>query len=213
MKKEKIKPTKKKIVTYYLVLAACLLVAAAITVGVIFGVTGKGKPTVDKPPVDNPDTPDKPDKPDEPDDPVTDTTTSYVFIVPIKETNVSLASVFCYDKTLDRYALHNAMDFSAEAGTQVLAAIDGTVKSVYKSDRLYGAVITIEHANGIETVYKFIDAAENIKAGDKVSRGDVIGTVAAATGVENAEGPHLHFEVFENGEQTDPDEYLNIISK
>lgn len=211
MKHEKTKPTKKKIVTYYLILAACLLVAAAITVGVVFGVQGNKKPTIDKPPVTTPD--DKPDQPDKPDEPVKDTTTSYVFIVPLKEANVSLASAFCYDKTLDRYALHNAMDFAAAAGTQVLAAVDGTVKSVYKSDRLYGAVITIEHANGIETVYKFIDPVDNIKAGDKVNRGDVIATVAAATGVENAEGDHLHFEVFENGKQVDPDEYLNIISK
>lgn len=211
MKHEKIKPTKKKIFTYYLILAACLLVAAAITVGVIFGVTGKKKPVIEKPPVDdNPDTPTQPSKPE---DPIKDTTTSYVFIVPIKETNVSLASVFCYDKTLDRYALHNAMDFSAAAGTQVLAAVDGTVKSVYKSDSLFGAVITLEHANGIETVYKFIDPVDSLKAGDKVNRGDVIATVAAATGVENAEGDHLHFEVFENGKQVDPDAYLNVISK
>lgn len=211
MKNQKIKPTKKKIVTYYLILAACLLVAAAITVGVIFGVTGNKKPTVDNPPIDV--NPDKPDKPSKPDEPIKDTTTSYVFIVPIEETNVSLASVFCYDRTLDRYALHNAMDFSAKAGTKVLAAVDGTVTSVSKRDQLYGAVITIEHANGIETVYRFIDPVDNIKSGDKVNRGDVIGTVAVATGVENAEGDHLHFEVYENGERVDPDEYLNIISK
>jgi len=212
MKKEKIRPTKKKILTYYLILAACLLVAAAVTVGVVFGVKKNNNSTIEKPPVDVPDTPQDPDKPDKPDKPV-DTTTSYEFIVPVKQVNLSQANVFCYDKTLDRYAVHKGMDFAASAGTEVLAAVDGTVESVYKNDQLYGAVITIKHANGLQTVYKFIDPAENLKAGDKVNRGDVIGTVAAATGVENMEGDHLHFEVYENGKQIDPDDKLNIISK
>ena len=47
--KQKTQPTKKRILTYYLILAACLLVIAAITVGVLFGVkpTSTGTPTID----------------------------------------------------------------------------------------------------------------------------------------------------------------------
>ena len=212
MKKEKIKPSKKKILTYYLILAACLLVASAVTVGVVFGVK-KPNGTIEKPPVNNPDdnNPDNPDD-DKPDKPV-DSTTSYVFIVPVKDVNLTQANVFCYDKTLDRYAVHKGIDFAAEAGTQVLAAVDGTIESIFKNDQLYGAVIRIKHDNGVETVYKFIEPAETLKVGDKVSRGDVIATVAKATGAENKEGDHLHFEVYENGTQIDPDEKLNIIDK
>ena len=178
MKKEKIKPSKKKILTYYLILAACLLVASAVTVGVVFGVK-KPNGTIEKPPVNNPDdnNPDNPDD-DKPDKPV-----------------------------------HKGMDFTAEAGTQVLAAVDGTIESIFKNDQLYGAVIRIKHDNGVATVYKFIEPAETLKVGDKVSRGDVIATVAKATGAENKEGDHLHFEVYENGTQIDPDEKLNIIDK
>ena len=105
------------------------------------------------------------------------------------------------------------MDFSLKAGSEVLAAVDGTVKSVSTSDELFGAVITIEHADGVTTVYKFVDPVENLKAGDEVARGTVIAKVAAATGVENADGDHLHFEVFKNNVMQDPDIYLNIISK
>lgn len=210
MKKEKIKPSKKKILTYYLIMAACLLVAAAVTVGVVFGVKKPGG-TIEKPPVDNPD--DKPGEPDDKPDKPVDNTTSYIFIVPIKNGNLAQANVFCYDKTLDRYATHKGMDFSAEAGAEVLAAVDGTVVSIFKNDQLYGAVITIKHDNGMQTVYKYIDPVETLKVGDKVNRGDVIATVAKATGAENKEGDHLHFEVYENGSQIDPDEKLNITSK
>lgn len=218
MKKERTKPTKKRILSYYLIAAACLLVVAAITVGVVFGVKPK---TIDGGIIDggtkpNPDNDDN-KKPSEPDDdgkndPV-DTSTAYVFIVPIRDANITQAQVFCYDKTLDRYAVHKGVDFSATAGTEVLAAVDGTVESVFKADKLYGAVITISHAGGIKTVYKFVDPVDNIKAGDKISRGDVIATVTAATGVENMEGDHLHFEVYENGDQVDPDDYLNVSPK
>ncbi len=203
---QKTKPTKKKIIAYYLILAASLLVIAAVTVGVVFAVRNSVDNSID---VDNPDNPDNPDGPDD----SVDTSTKYEFIVPVKEVNLSQAHVFCYDKTLDRYALHQGMDFSANAGTQVLAAVDGTVKEVSLKDTLYGAVVTIEHADGVVTVYKYIDPSETLKAGATVKRGDVIGQVAKATGAENAVGDHLHFEVFKNNVQVDPDIYLDITSK
>lgn len=212
---QKSKPTKKKIITYYLILAACLLAIAAVTVGIVFAVRPNSvtPPTIDNNPSedDNKD-PDDDKKPEEPDNPV-DTSTSYEFIVPVKDVNLSQAHVFAYDKTLDRYSLHEGMDFKCNAGTEVLAAVDGTVKSVALNDKLYGAIVTIEHADGVTTVYKFIEPNENIKAGDKVSRGAVIGKVTAAMGVENSEGDHLHFEVYKNNVMQDPDDYLDIISK
>ncbi len=211
---EKNKPTKKKIVTYYLVLAACLLVIAGITVGVVFAVRGNNVdngPVIDNPDDNNPNNPDKPDKPDDGDH--VDTSTKYEFIVPVKTVNLTQAHVFAHDKTLDRYCLHEGMDFGCEAGSEVLAAVDGKIKSVVTDDRLYGGVVTIEHANGIVTVYKYVEPAENLKEGTKISRGDVIGKVLKATGAENASGDHLHFEVYENNIMQDPDKYLNIISK
>ena len=131
----------------------------------------------------------------------------------MKDVVVSQANVFWHNKTLNVFRLHKGMDFQCDAGTDVLAAVDGTVKGVYTNDRLYGSLIEIEHANGIKTVYKFVEPNETLKAGAKVNRGDVIGKVMAATGSENADGDHLHFEVFENGKTQDPDTYLKLISK
>ena len=209
--KQKTQPTKKRILTYYLILAACLLVIAAITVGIVFGVKpANNGPTLDvgqnqpEPPVENP---------DDGKDPVQDTSSKYEFITPVKNVVVSQAQVFWHNKTLNIFRLHQGMDFQCAAGTEVLAAVDGTVKSVYTNDRLYGAMIEIEHANGITTVYKFVEPSETLRAGATVTRGDVIAKVAVATGAENAEGDHLHFEVYKNSKMQDPDVYLKLISK
>ena len=100
--KERTKPTKKKILTYYLILAASLLVIAGITVGVVFAVRNNVDGSIDLPKPVEPDKPNNPENPDEPDNPV-DTSTKYEFIVPVKDVNLSQAHVFYYDKTLDRY--------------------------------------------------------------------------------------------------------------
>lgn len=203
-------PTKKKILMYYLMMGTCLLVVAALTVGLVFGLKPNDNPVIDNNPIEKPDDGNNPDdeKP-----PVTDTSTMYEFIAPVKNVTVTQTHVLWHNKTLDHYRLHNGMDFAAAAGTEVLAAVDGTVKNVFTSNRLYGALIELEHADGVRTVYKYIEPNENLKAGDKVNRGDVIGKVAAATGSENADGDHLHFEVYKNNIMQDPDIYLKLISK
>ncbi|MDE7082837.1 MAG: M23 family metallopeptidase [Clostridia bacterium] len=206
--KQKTQPTKKRILMYYLILAACLLVIAAITVGVLFGV----KPADNSPTIDSGSTEEPPVK--EPDDePTVDTSSKYEFISPIENVTVSQAHVFWHNKTLNIFRLHQGMDFACDAGTEVFATVDGTVKSVYTNDRLYGGMIVIEHADGVTTVYKFVDPSETLRAGSTVNRGDVIGTVAVATGVENADGDHLHFEVYKNDKIQNPDLYLKLISK
>ena len=210
--KQKTQPTKKRIFTYYLILAACLLVIAAITVGVVFAVkpVNSDNPTIDSGTTDDTNPPVK-----DPDDeePTVDTSSKYELIAPVKSVVVSQAHVFWHNQTLDIYHLHEGMDFKCAAGTDVLAAVDGTVTRVYTDHRLYGATVEIDHADGVKTVYKFIEPNESLKAGATVNRGDVIGKVAAATGVENADGDHLHFEVYKNSKPQDPDVYLKLLSK
>jgi len=71
----------------------------------------------------------------------------------------------------------------------------------------------VELANGVKTVYKFIDPAETLKKGDKVNRGQVIGTVAAPTGIENKDGAHLHFEIYKDGKLAELEDYLDVNEK
>lgn len=209
--------SKRKNITYYLILAACLVAVAAITVGVVFAVRANTAPVdsiidnTDTP--DNPDNPDTPDNPDDDDDDETKTNTATDFIMPVTNVNLSQSHVFWYDKTLDRYCMHQGIDFSADVGEEVFSVIDGTVIEISTRDVLYGGSVTVSHTNGIKTRYRFIDVNEDLEVGDRLSRGDVIGTVASPVGVESESGSHLHFEVFANDVMVDPDDYLNLTEK
>lgn len=211
--KQKTKPTKKKILTYYLILAACLLVIAAIAVGVIFGVQPRNNPVIDSGGQPEQPAPDDGDKPDDNPPPVIDTSSKYEFIAPVKAVTVSQTHFFWHNASIGEYRQHQGMDFACAAGTEVLAAVDGTVKNVFTGHMLYGSWIEIEHENDIKTVYMYVTPTAGLKAGDKVNRGDVIGTVMAATGQEVEAGDHLHFEVYKNNIMQDPDDYLKLITK
>lgn len=217
MKDNSNKKSKKKILLYYLILAACLLVIAAVTVTVIFTVKRPHSPnlTIDtnNPPPDEGNNKPDDDKPDDnkPSGSATD------FLLPLDSPDASATYEFGYDETLDRYCVHQGLDFDGAAGSKVRAVLDGTVtKVVYHSTPeacMYGGHVTISHANGVATTYKFIDVKDGLKVGDKVSRGDEIGAISQATGVEFKQGEHLHFEVAVNGKPANPEDYLEIIKK
>ena len=120
---------------------------------------------------------------------------------------------FYHNVTLNKYYEHKGVDFTAEVGAQVLAVDDGVVESIYKDDVLTGTEITIDHGDGVKTVYRFITADEGLTVGAQVTCGDVIGTVAEATGEEYKDGAHLHFEIRKDGKQVDPATYLTFEEK
>jgi murein DD-endopeptidase MepM/ murein hydrolase activator NlpD len=99
------------------------------------------------------------------------------------------------------FLMHNGVDLLAPTGTPVLAASDGTVVGAAPNAG-YGNWIRIEHAQSLATVYGHLSAfAPGVSAGVKVQRGQVIGFVGN-TG--RSTGPHLHFEVINNGQAVDP---------
>ncbi len=217
MKEQEPKNTKnKKLLTYYLILGACILVIAAIAVAVTLSITlGGNDMTLDDgndQTIDGDDDKDDEDDGDDDDD-VEDTTGDMTFLMPVEEVNAINSYGFYHNTTLDKYYLHTGIDFGGEAGSDVFAALDGTVESITTDPLLMGTTITLSHENGLKTVYTFVEAAEGLKAGDKVEKGDVIATVAEAMGQEYKDGAHLHFEVFLNGEAVDPEEYLDIDGK
>lgn len=214
MKDQEQKPKNKKLLTYYLILGACILIIAAIAVAVTLSVTLGGDDMV----LDDPDQSVDGDDDDNTDgdgddDDVEDTAGDTTFLMPVDEVNAVNSYGFYHNTTLDKYYLHTGIDFAGDVGDEVYAALDGTVESITSDPVLMGTTITLSHENGLKTTYTFVDAAEGLAVGDTVEKGDVIATVAEAMGQEYKDGAHLHFEVFLNDEAVDPETYLDIDSK
>ena len=99
------------------------------------------------------------------------------------------------------FLMHNGVDLLASTGTPVLAAASGTVVGAAPNAG-YGNWIRLNHADNVATVYGHLSAfAPGISPGVKVQRGQVIGFVGN-TG--RSTGAHLHFEVINQGQATDP---------
>ncbi len=92
------------------------------------------------------------------------------------------------------------MDFSAKTGTPVYATGDATVIRANNAMSGYGNLIILRHGFGYETYYAHL-SKYNVRVGQKVKRGDLIGYVGN-TG--RSEGPHLHYEVHINGKVVNP---------
>ena len=213
MKDQEQKPKNKKLLTYYLILGACILVIAAIAVAVTLSITlGGDDMTLDG---DNDQTIDdgSGDDTDGDDDDATDTGGDTTFTMPVTTVDAINTYGFYHNTTLDKYYLHTGIDFAGSAGDEVYAALDGTVESITTDSLLMGTTVTLSHDNGLKTIYSFIDAAEGLEAGQSVERGEVIGTIAEANGAEMALGPHLHFAVYDDGELANPEDYLEIAKK
>lgn len=99
--------------------------------------------------------------------------------------------------------LHTGMDIAAPSGTPVKAPADGRV-SFAGYNSVNGNYVVIKHGEGRSTLYAHL-ASSSVHAGEQVEAGDVIGKVGS-TGMST--GPHLHFEVQENGRPVNPATYL-----
>lgn len=104
---------------------------------------------------------------------------------------------------------HYGMDFTAPTGTEIYATGDGKIVTVEWSRRGYGNQIIIDHGYGYLTLYAHMTGF-NVKLGQEVKRGDVIGYVGS-TGLSTA--PHLHYEVHLNRKAVNPiNYYFNDLS-
>lgn len=215
MSEEK-KTSKRKLLIKYLLLAACILLIAAVTVISICAANDWFRTdvnnTLDNGDGNDPVVPPDDDNDDDDDDQQTSADTTWV--APVASVNVITLYDFTEDVTLKNcWHFHTGLDFAAAVGTPVVCCYDGTVESIVTGDELDGNTVTVKHANGVKTVYSFIEVKEGLKEGDTVKRGDTIGTVAEATGAECLLEPHIHFEVIQNGEAADPELFLDVSIK
>ena len=99
--------------------------------------------------------------------------------------------------------LHEGVDLAAPAGTEVYAAGNGIVTEI-GDDPVYGIYVVINHGNNWASLYGHLQrTATTLRA--TVKSGTLIGWVGT-TG--QSTGPHLHFELRQNGRARDPDKYL-----
>ncbi len=112
-----------------------------------------------------------------------------------------------YSETLKEWTTHTGIDIKADKTTVVKSSEAGTVKSI-KNDPRYGLTVVIEHDDGFQSVYANLLTSEFVVEGEKVEKGQSIGTVGNTGVFESADEPHLHFEILKDSIQVDPKVYI-----
>jgi murein DD-endopeptidase MepM/ murein hydrolase activator NlpD len=95
--------------------------------------------------------------------------------------------------------MHKGTDIGAPYGSPIYAAMDGVVQSAGRAGG-YGNFVKLAHAGGLTSGYGHMSRFA-VRAGMRVARGQVIGYVGS-TGIST--GPHLHWEVWQNGRPVNP---------
>ncbi|MFK5957613.1 MAG: M23 family metallopeptidase [Lutibacter sp.] len=101
---------------------------------------------------------------------------------------------------------HFAVDIAVEMGTPVKSVADGTVIFAEWTAET-GNVIIVKHASGFISIYKH-NSALHKHQGDLVKSGEVI--ASAGNSGEYTTGPHLHFELWNEGYPVDPTNYIDF---
>ena len=103
---------------------------------------------------------------------------------------------------------HSGTDISAVRGTPIKATQAGNV-TLAESLKVHGNTVMINHGWGIISIYNHLDKI-NVKMNDKISKGDIIGTVGS-TGI--ATGSHLHFGISVQSIRVNPQDWVHKTSK
>ena len=102
----------------------------------------------------------------------------------------------------ETYTLHNGIEIEAAVDTPVRSVHDGTV--AFADQFLgYGLMVIVDHGGKNHTLYSHL-AETRVQPGQRVSAGDVLGTVGAS----GVEGPGLYFEIRSQGKPQDPQDWL-----
>lgn len=104
----------------------------------------------------------------------------------------------------DTYIPSSGVSYGLDNVFDVVAILDGKVTEV-KEDDILGNVITIEHDNGIISIYQSIKDFK-VKSGDVVKQGDIIAS-SSSSNISADLGNHLYFELVINGINVDPEDY------
>ena len=149
-------------------------------------------------------------------EPGEEVSTAIVFAVPVQNytsilKNCSLTELQ-YNETMERWESHKLVTLAAPLGSAVLATFAGTVTSV-QDHTMYGRQVTIEHRDGLKTVYSNLDKNVNVSQGDRVEKGQKVGAIGQTSSIEFITTPHVRIEVFKDNKRIDPNDYIDFTEK
>lgn len=99
-----------------------------------------------------------------------------------------------------KWKFHKGIDLAAPLGSSILACKSGVVRKIERNNSVYGNYVVIEHFGGYQSLYAHMSDVLVVE-GQRLSSGQKIGYVGL-TGLTT--GPHLHFELKQNGKPIDP---------
>ena len=168
------------------------------------------KPSVDEPIIDTGSGEiDEPEKPEE----IKPTVSAQpiIFDLPLKNAVISKQytdNSLLYDNTTKLWCTHQGLDFACDEGTQILSVYSGTIEKVENS-MMNGTTVYLKVSDELTVVYKGLASNLAVKEGDKIEKGQVIGTITSFLS-EKADGIHLHLELLKNNKLIDPTEYFSF---
>lgn len=112
-------------------------------------------------------------------------------------------------ETLGVWKTHDGCDILCDVGTDVKSMSEGTVKEI-KDDPLWGVYVIVEQSNGLEVHYCGLAKELNVKAGQQINQGEIIGKTGETNQCEVLQQPHLHLGVKSGGEWVDP---ISVVDK
>jgi murein DD-endopeptidase MepM/ murein hydrolase activator NlpD len=108
--------------------------------------------------------------------------------------------VFC--ETMQDWRVHSGVDITVAKGEKVKTAAAGEVLDV-QSDDLYGTTVIIRHNDGLMAYYCGLNTKTQVKKGDIIEDGTVLGTVDTVP-CEISSPSHIHLAAKKDGEWVDP---------
>jgi len=122
----------------------------------------------------------------------------------LEHRNLYQRSIVFKDANVEERNIHIGLDLWIKAGTEVLAALDGTIHSFQNNTALgdYGPAIILKHDIETETFYTLyghlsLESLDGKAEGQKVSQGEVIGQLGSAP-INGDYAPHLHFQIIKD---------------
>jgi len=113
------------------------------------------------------------------------------------------------DDSSGREKLHEGVNINNVEGTPVVTTADGVVKEVkLNATDENGIYVVIDHENGYETTYTHMTPQVLVKVGDKVTRGQRIGSIGRTGITIVAVAPHILYKVRHRGTLVNPAMYF-----